>query len=270
VTTRPESETERRPAEDTHACYVYGVIPADAELPGELSGITGSKVSLVRCGELAGVVSDISPEQVLGTRDDLLAHEAVVEALAGRTTTLPIRFGAVVTTVDALVEEMLSPYHDWFTDVLKDLSGAREFAVIGVYVEEAVLREVIEEDPEVARLREHVRGLPEDAAYYDRIRLGELIVKALEDKRRADTDELVHRLQPYAAAVAVRTPADEDTAADAAFLVADEEQPDFERAVDELGERWADRIRLRLVGPLAPYDFVPPPPEPPEPPGEGT
>jgi hypothetical protein len=262
VKTQPTSETAQRPArQDTRACYVYGVIRAEARLPEELRGITGGEVTMVRYGDLAGVISEISPGQALGTRDDLLAHEGVVEALAAETTTLPLRFGAVVTTADALIEEMLVPYHDWFAGVLEDLTGAREFAVTGIYVEDAVLREVIEEDPEVARLRERVRELPEDAAYYDRIRLGELIVKSLEAKRRADTDELVGTLEPYAEAVALRAPAGEDTAGDVAFLVTERDLPDFEEAVDELGERWAGRVRLRMVGPLAPYDFVPPAPE---------
>lgn len=265
MTTRPRSEPSERVADDMGlACYVYGVVRADARPPEDLTGIAGGKVSLIRHGDLAAAVSGISPVQALGTRDDLLAHEAVVEALANETTTLPLRFGAVVTTVDALADEMLGPYEAWFLDVLDDLSGAREFAVSGVYVEDVVLREVLHEDPEAARLRERIRELPEDAAYYDRIRLGELIVKALEDKRQADTDELVDALQPYATAVAPRPPAGEDAAADVAFLVTGQSLPEFEQAVDRLGERWSGRVRLRMVGPLAPYDFVPPPP------GEGA
>lgn len=266
MTTRQRRRTARRPSprrEPTtaRACYLYGIVRADARLPEDLAGLGGGEVTLVRHGELAGVVSEITHGKALGTREDLLAHEAVVEALAAETTTLPLRFGAVVTTADAVVEEMLVPYHDWFMDVLADLSGVQEFAVVGVYVEDAVIREVLAEEPEVMRLRERVRELPEDAAYYDRIRLGELIVKALDEKRQVDTQALLDTLEPYAAAVALRSPAGEDTAADAAFLVADRRLPDFEQAVEALGERWAGRVRLRMVGPLAPYDFVPPPPE---------
>jgi hypothetical protein len=80
----------------------------------------------------------------------------------------------------------------------------------------------------------------------------------------ADTDTLVEALAPYAVAVAPREPTGEDTAADVAFLIADEERPEFEQAVDELGDRWAGRIRLRMLGPLAPYDFVPHPEPQPE------
>lgn len=242
-------------------CYVYGIVRADIRLPDDLNGLGGYEVSLVRHGDLACVVSEIPLDRALGTREELLAHENVVEALAAETTTLPLRFGAVVTTADAAVEEMLVPYHDWFVDVLADLAGAREFAVIGVYVEDVVIREVLAENPEAMRLRGRIRELPENAAYYDRIRLGELIVKALDEKRQVDTEALLDALEPYAEAVALRSPAGEDTAADAAFLVADRRLPDFEEAVDALGERWAGRIRLRIVGPLAPYDFIPPSPE---------
>ncbi|GAB2819903.1 GvpL/GvpF family gas vesicle protein [Actinoallomurus bryophytorum] len=259
--TRPKSETTQRSVGEAPACYVYGIVRDDARLPGDMDGVAGEEVSLVRHGGLAGLVSEISPGQALGTREDLLAHEGVVEAVAADTTVLPLRFGSVVTTADALVEEMLIPYHDWFETVLDDLEGTHEFAVVGVYVEDAVLREVIGEDPEAAQLRNRIRELPEDAAYYDRIRLGELIVKALDEKRQVDSEALVRALEPLSEAVSLRTPTSEDTAADAAFLVTDRDLPAFEDAVDELGERWAGRVRLRMIGPLAPYDFVPAPPE---------
>jgi hypothetical protein len=257
-TTQPETRASQSPAgEDIRVCYVYGVVPADTRLPSGLRGTGGGEVSLVRHSEVAGVVSEIPPEGPLGTRDDLLAHERVVASLAAETTTLPLRFGAVLTTADAVVEEMLAPHHDWFVAVLDDLTGRREFAIVGSYVEDTVLREVLEEEPEVSRLRERVRELPQDAAYYDRIRLGELIVQALHDKRAVDTEALIQALAPYAVAVAPREPTGEDTAADVAFLVTNDDRPQFEQAVDELGDRWAGRIRLRMLGPLAPYDFVP-------------
>jgi len=216
---------------------------------------------MIRHRDVAGVISELPAEQVLGTREDLLAHEGVVASLAAETTILPLRFGAVVTTSDALVEEMLAPYHAWFAAVIADLTGRREFAIVGTYVEDTVLHEVLEEEPEASRLRERVRKVPEDAAYYDRIRLGELIVQALADKRAADTEALAQALEPYAVAVTMREPIGEDTAADVAFLVADEDRPRFEQATDDLGERWSGRIGLRMLGPLAPYDFVPSHPE---------
>ena len=43
----------------------------------------------------------------------------------------------------------------------------------------------------------------------------------------------------------------------AAFLISEKRVNEFEDAVEELGRAQASRLRLRLLGPLAPYDFVP-------------
>jgi hypothetical protein len=262
VTTRSQTQnSESRLREPGTACYVYGVVPADTAPPEGLTGTEGSEVSLVRYGDLAAVVSEIAPEGPLGTREDLLAHERVVESLAAQTTMLPLRFGAVVTSADAVVDEMLAPHHDWFADAMTDLAGRMEFTIFGTYVRDMVLREVLEEEPEAMSLRDRLRGLPEDAGYYERVRLGEIVVQALEAKREVDNAALAQALAPYAVAVAPRAAAGEDTAADVAFLVDDAHRSRFEQAVDELGREWAGRIRLRMLGPLAPYDFVPAAPE---------
>lgn len=41
-----------------------------------------------------------------------------------------------------------------------------------------------------------------------------------------------------------------------AFLVDLNKEDEFDEAVDALGRDWEGRVRLRLRGPLAPYDFV--------------
>jgi hypothetical protein len=239
---------------------VYGIVPSSTDLPDGLTGSGGGAVTLVRHGDLAAVISEIPATGALGTPDELRAHENVVAALAERAPMLPLRFGAVVTTAGSVRKEMLEPYYDWFSELLDHLSDCKQFNVCGHYVQDTVLREVLAEEPEVMRLRESLRGLPEDAGYYDRVRLGELIVHAMDAKREVDTEDLVHTLSRHAVAVAPRRPVGEDIAADASFLVADDQRAVFERAIDELGYRWAGRIRLRVDGPLAPYDFLPPAP----------
>ncbi|MFC5753076.1 GvpL/GvpF family gas vesicle protein [Actinomadura rugatobispora] len=257
MTAHPEAEAREGRA-GGEAVYVYAIVPGDTEVPEGLSGTDGAGLSLVRHGDLAAVVSEVVTGRPFGAREDLLAHERVVETLAGETTVLPLRFGAVVRSADAVTDELVAPHHDWFANVLADFAGRAEFIVVGTYVQDAVLREVLMEDPEAMRLRESVRRKPEDAGYYERVRLGELIVQGLEAKRQADGAALVEAIAPHAVAVTPRRPAGDEAAADVAFLVAEAERERFEQAVDDLGRRWAGRVRLRVIGPLAPYDFVPP------------
>ena len=236
--------------------YVYGLISADTALAPGLTGLGPSgRVSRIIHGGLAAVVSDVPTDRPLGTRDDLMAHEAVVDSLAATAAVIPMRFPAVVEE-SGVVEELLAPNHDRFVTMLAELEGRVQFTLRGSYDNEVVLREVVEGDKEIQALKEKVRELPEDAAYYDRIRLGEFVVGALEQMRDADAEQILRRLEPAASAVAARQPAGPDEVINVAFLVDRDNSEEFEEAVEQVGKDVHERIHLRLLGPLAPYDFV--------------
>ncbi|MET9067023.1 GvpL/GvpF family gas vesicle protein [Streptosporangium sandarakinum] len=240
----------------TGYAYVYGIVPADVETePGTL-GVNDGEVTLVRHGEIAALVSDIVLDRPLGRPDDLLAHEQLLDATAAEVPVLPFRFGAVMTGPKEVVKELLAPHHDEFLAALEELEGRAEYVIKGRYVESVIIREVLDEIPEAERLREEVRGQPEEATWDARIRLGQMIGEAVAAKRDADTQELVEAVAPLCVAVSVREPTHEQDAAHVAVLVDEERQDEFDEALDDLGDRWAGRIDLRLLGPLAPYDFV--------------
>jgi hypothetical protein len=241
----------------TTPTYVYGLIASDIELPQGLEGLGPSgQVNKIAHGEVAAIVSDVPVDRPLGMRKDLLAHEAVVDAVAASTTVVPMRFPALVQE-RGVVEELLEPHHDRFVQVLDELEGSVQFTLKGRYVKESVLVEVIEGDDEIRTLQEKVRKLPEDAAYYDRVRLGELIVAALEEKRQVDAQQMLEKLEPCARQTVVSQPAQPDDVINAAFLVGRARQREFDDAVEDVGKTFAGRVWLRLLGPLAPYDFVP-------------
>jgi hypothetical protein len=207
-------------------------------------------------GEVAAIVSDIPLDRPLGTRKDLLAHEAVVNAVAENAAVLPMRFPAV-TAEDAVVEELLAPNQDHFLAVLDDLEGRVQYTLKGRYVEDAVLGEVLQANAEIRALQDKISELPEDASYYDRVRLGELVVNVLEEQREGDAAQILERLEPFAVAVVATAPGQPEDVVNAAFLVERERLGDFDEAVENLGSDLDGRIRLRLLGPLAPYDFIP-------------
>jgi hypothetical protein len=237
--------------------YVYGLISADAALAPELTGLGPSgRVSTIRHGRLAAVVSDLPTDRPLGTRDDLMSHEAVVDTLAATGTVIPMRFPAVVEE-SGVVDELLAPNHDRFVTMLAELEGRVQFTLKGNYDNDVVLPEVVEGDQEIRTMQQKVHELPEDAAYYDRIRLGELVVRALEQMRDRDAEQILGPLETTAIAVAPKPPAAPDEVINAAFLVDRRRSREFDAAVEQVGKDIHPRIRLRLLGPLAPYDFVP-------------
>jgi Gas vesicle synthesis protein GvpL/GvpF len=155
-----------------------------------------------------------------------------------------------------VVDELLGPNGEYFLHALADLEGRVQYTVKGRYEQDSVLREVLEDDEELRALQEHVRSLPEDASYYDRVKLGELVVAAIEQRREADAADVYERLEALAVVGAPHPPAQPEDVIDAALLIDRADIEAFGEAVEALGEAWSGRIRFRLLGPLAPYDFV--------------
>ncbi|MDH2430159.1 GvpL/GvpF family gas vesicle protein [Sphaerisporangium sp. TRM90804] len=246
------------PAARAVGIYVYGVVPADVELTPEPRGVgePPGEIGLVRHGDVAALVSPLHVTRPIGKPQDLVAHQQLLDDVATEVPVLPFRFGAVLESPEAIVGELLTPHHDQFASALAELEGRVQFVVKARYDEHTVLREVLVERPEAARMRDQIRDLPEDASWDARIRLGELVNEAIEAKRDADTRTLAEGLAPHAVAIAIRPPTHEEDAAHLAVLVETERQAEFEEALDGFGVRWDGRITLRLLGPQAPYDFV--------------
>jgi hypothetical protein len=60
-------------------------------------GISGASVRLLKIDDLSVLVSDADIDAVTVTRDNALAHAAIVRSILGQTTPLPFRFGTLVT-----------------------------------------------------------------------------------------------------------------------------------------------------------------------------
>lgn len=238
------------------AYYIYGIVPADVEVTSDARGLDDREVRLIRHGDIAALVSEITVRDAIGRPEDLTAHEQLLDATAPEAPVLPFRFGAVMSDEDSVVQELLAANHDSFATALKELEGRTEYIVKGRYDEKAILDEVLAEDEEAAGLRSRIRGQDEMATRDMRIRLGELIHEAVAAKRAADTDELAEAISSHSVAYAELEPTHEYDAAHLAFLVETTRRDSFEKRVDDAAKQQQGRITFRLLGPLAPYDFV--------------
>jgi hypothetical protein len=219
-------------------------------------GDPAGRVRLVRHRDIAAMVSEVDLNRPLGTPEDLLAHQRLLDEVTAATTVLPMRFGGVVSDPDAVAAELLEPHHDEFAAALDEISGRAQYVVSGRYDEAAVLAEILASEPEAARLREQIRGGDETATRPARIQLGEIIGDAVAARRDADTAEAVGALEPLCVAIAVREPSHEFGSVHLALLVDKEREAGMERVCTELARGWEGQVKLRLLGPMAPYDFV--------------
>lgn len=253
------SDTAQDPgSKENRGVYVYGILPGDVEVADETQGVGDppSQVRLVRWQDLAALVSEVDLSKPLGRPDDFRSHAELLDATAADVPILPLRFGAVVDSEDAVAHELLEAHYDEFAEALRELDGLAQYVVRGRYAEDAILREVLSEDPQAASLNDQIRGVDPDATRDERIQLGETINNAVDAKRQQDTRALGDALEGLAVASVVRPPSHELDAVHVAFLVEVDAEEKVEQAVRKLAQDWDGRIDLRLSGPMAAYDFV--------------
>jgi Gas vesicle synthesis protein GvpL/GvpF len=238
------------------AVYVYGVTWADAAREQAAAGIGEGDVEVVRFDDLAALTTTIESPSVRARRRDLLAHSEVLRAALVHGTVLPLSFGTVLQSADAVVGELLEPRQDELRGLLRELAGRVELSVKAFYREEAILAEIVRENPRIARLRETVRTGPEAATYGLRIELGELVSAELRARSSRDADAILEAVRPHAVAVDVDDEPIEHQVLRASFLVERARVGAVDQAMDELAGRYDGLIDFKYVGPLPPHSFV--------------
>ncbi|MEU6079390.1 GvpL/GvpF family gas vesicle protein [Streptomyces sp. NPDC047108] len=249
------------PEQAERACYVYGIVsePDDTDVLEKLPAVADpdAEVRLVAQGGIAAIVSEVPLDRPLGTPEDLHAHAHVLDSLAASDlVVLPFRFGSVLPDDSAVIDELLENGRDDFLRAVERLADQAQFTLRARYEEDAVLREVLEEREDIRKLREELVGVAAEAAHEGRIQLGELVSQAVAEKRRVDAAAVEEHLMPFSAAVKSTEPASADGVVDSAFLVEDSRRKEFEEAAEALARSWHGRVRFRLLGPVAAYDFV--------------
>ncbi len=238
--------------------YVYGIFPGDIKVDPDLVGVGDppGKVRVVSCGDIAALVSDVPAGSSLGSPKDLATHKDLLDASAAVVPALPMRFGAVLPGDQAVTDELLSANHDIFTAALKELDGQVQYVVRARYHEKALIREVLAENQDAARMWEVIRQGGPGAGDEAKIRLGELVDMTVARKREQETDTLLARLDGLYEASVPRELRHERDAVHLALLVKSSRSEDLSRAVERLAAAWEGRVELSLLGPMAAYDFV--------------
>lgn len=241
--------------------YIYCIIrcPDNLTFDAAAIGEEGDPVYTVRHDGIAAVVSDTAAKQYESTRKNMLAHEKVLEAVMKQFALLPVRFGTVADSASAAqdIQTLLTGRADEFRRLLGDMEGKVELGLKAFWRDDkAVFEEVVAEDMSIRRLRDSLTGKPPAATHFDRMRLGEMVKVALERKRAREAGTILLPLRRVAHSLRENAVLLDRMITNAAFLVHRERVSEFDQAVNVMAQQLGDRIAVKYVGPVPPYNFV--------------
>jgi hypothetical protein len=235
--------------------YVYCIIQTtEPRRFGPIGiGSDPAEVHTVSYQDIAAVVSDTPLEVYDPTRENVLAHERVNEAVMRDYTVIPMSFSTVFKTSEDIVELLRSAY-DAFRDVLVKMQDKLEFGLKVLWEPETVIREIEKEDENLRLLRQEISN-QKGSTYFARMQYGRLVDSLLQERSEKLMAEIFDTLGTVSVASRTNKPIGDKMILNAAFLVARDRETDFDAKVKEVDARYENLI-LKYTGPWPPYNFV--------------
>lgn len=235
--------------------YVYCIIQTAKSLRFGPIGIGGepADVHTVSYKDIAAVVSDTPLEVYDPTRENVLAHERVNEAVMRDYTVIPMSFSTVFKTSEDIIELLRTAY-DAFRDVLVKMKDKLEFGVKVLWEPEVIIREIEKDDENLRLLRQEISS-QRGSTYFARMQYGRLVDSLLAERSEQLVNDIFNALSSVSVASRANKPIGDKMVLNAAFLVSRDRESDFDAKVKEMDAKY-ENLKFKFTGPWPPYNFV--------------
>jgi hypothetical protein len=244
-----------RPDECGHK-YIYAI--AAAGLPDAIGvpGIGGYPLSVIVEGRVAAVVSDMGPARIRPERRNLGAHQSVLKTLMDLSyVPLPMSFG-IVGESPASVHRMLARNQAAILDQLHRVAGKVEMGLRVKWDVPNIFEYFVDTHAELRSMRDRIARSGRMATHDEKIEMGSLFDRTLNQDRTRFTDEVRGFLSRVCSELKVNKCKDEYEVMNLACLVRRDFQDEFSKGVFAAARLFDDRYSFDYSGPWAPHNFV--------------
>lgn len=239
--------------------YIYCIIQTRQERNFGPIGIgqRGDEVLTIGYDELSMVVSNYPLTKLVVSRENLLAHQKVIEEVMKEfDSVLPVRFGTIASSADE-IRNLLDRRYREFKNGLRDMSHKIELGVKGIWKDmESVFKEITNENKEIKRLKENIENGSDRKNIQAKIEVGRMVEQALVKKKEKEQDVVMDVLRRAAFDCKLNKTAGDAMFMNAAFLVDKGREKEFDNIMDDLSNEYKQRIKFVYVGPLPVFNFV--------------
>ncbi len=237
--------------------YIYCIIDdSKVQTFGPLGiGGRGDELYTVCFNDLAAVVSNSPIINYSVSRENMIAHEKAIEEVMKKHLVLPVRF-CTIAEDDEKVKKILEREHNRFVDLLKNIKGKKELGLKAIFKEDVIYKDILEKYEDIGALKEKTAALPPEKTYYQRMELGKMVEAALQKEKEFYKEDILDTIAPSAVEVKINNTYGERMIINAAFLINEDKEAEFDQKVQELADKYGDKMKFKYVGTLPPFNFI--------------
>lgn len=238
--------------------YIYCIINASQDRNFGPIGIggRGDEVCTIGYNDLSMVVSGHPVVKFVVNRENMLAHQKVIEKVMSEfDSVLPVRFGTVAATCDE-VRNLLDKRYREFKNALINMEHKIELNVKGIWKNmNDIFKEITEENKEIKKARDKISNLKSQTPNL-KMEVGRMVQDALARKKEKEADTITDLLRKSACDYRINNVMGDWMFMNAAFLVDKGREKEFDNIMHDLGEEYQNRIKFMYTGPFPVFNFV--------------
>lgn len=219
------------------------------------SGISGAKLYAVNESNISVVASSFSSGRQAWAKEQVLEFASVTEKLTEHFNLLPVRFGAVMQSDDA-IRELLIKNQDAFETNLKKVKDKAEFGLKVLWDFEKTKNEIKEQSrPDEISAGDYFKQRSVNTNYlFEKMKQHKLDDAVLKYVERF-IDDIRDAMQALNPDITFKKMVSDSIMLDAVFLVNKKQHSDFKEIIASFGKQHPG-LQFLLTGPWPPYSFV--------------
>jgi hypothetical protein len=245
----PEKSSKKR------GRYLYAIISGPDERTYGDFGIEGATVYVISDGSMAAIVSDVLNKKIRPERRHLAAHQEVLRRLMEEITPLPMTFGIIADGPEA-IQRILSRNQQVLVDQLHRVSGKAEMGLRVTWDVPNIFEYFVHTHQDLRTARDHFFATQREPTQEDKIELGRMFDRILNEDRESHTERVEEILSTYCFEIKRNRCRNEREVMNLATLIAREDQGKFEAAIFKAAELFDNNFAFDYNGPWAPHNFV--------------
>lgn len=253
VSNRPDEELTVGEARGRN--YLYAIVAGGEPRSYPSLGIDGKDVYSITEGRVAAVVSGLTGSKIRPQRANLAAHQAVLKCLMAETTPMPMAFGTIAAGPEAVRRILVRNQHA-FKEQLERVAGKVEMGLRVAWDVPNIFEYFVNTHAELRLARDRLVGARHEFTQEEKIELGRMFDRLLNDDREDHTRKVQHVLAPVCVEFKANQCRNEHEVMNVACLVRRDAQEEFSGGVFAAAKLFDNNFTFDYSGPWAPHNFV--------------
>ena len=238
--------------------YLYCIIESNEGRNFGPMGIgeRGDLVSSIGYNDISTVISSSPMTKYVINRENMTAHERVIEEVMKDYTVLPVRFCTIASSAEE-VRTLLRRRYSEFKGLLRDMDNKVEMGLKAIWKDmNRIFQEIAEKNQKVLRFKKKAEGKTGKGNNAGKIALGKAVKDALEAKKTDEAGKILNTFKRSTLDIKANDTFGDSMFLNSAFLIDRSREKEIDFLVEDLVKEYGDRVTFKYVGPAPLFNFV--------------